>query len=85
MEKQLKELFIKQKRYQGQWIYQVTKKIDIEYLSKGDLLYLDNLHKDHLEIFNDKGKAKAVLNLNEIINFEKTDKILSEGRTIDIS
>ena len=78
-------LYKTKKRYQGQSIYQITKKIDNEYLSKGDFLYLDNLHKDHLEIFNDKGKAKAVLNLNGTLNFEKTDKILSEGRTIDVS
>lgn len=59
-------------QFQGQSIYEVIKKIDNPYLKKGDKLYLDNLHKDHLEVFDKKGNIRAVLNLDGTLNEIKT-------------
>ncbi|MFL0248845.1 hypothetical protein ACJDT4_00300 [Clostridium neuense] len=72
-------------KFQGQPIYEVTKKVDNQYLKKGDKIYLDNLHKDHLEVFDKKGNAKAVLNLDGTLNYEKTEKVLSEKRKLKIN
>lgn len=69
-------------QFQGQSIYKVTKKTDNSYLKKGDGLYLYNLHKDHLEIIDSKGKVKAVLNLDGSLNVTKTEKVLKEGRRV---
>lgn len=41
-----------------------------------------NLHKDHLEIIDSKGKVKAVLNLDGSLNVTKTEKVLKEGRRV---
>lgn len=71
-------------KFQGQSIYEVSKKIDNQYLKKGDKIYLDNLHKDHLEVFDKRGNAKAVLNLDGTLNYDKTEKVLSEGRKLKI-
>ena len=70
-------------QFQGQSIYEVTKKIDNKYLKKGDKFYLDNLHKDHLEVFDKRGNAKAVLNLDGTINVSKTEQALNEGRKLN--
>ncbi|KAJ50914.1 hypothetical protein BD780_000916 [Clostridium tetanomorphum] len=69
-------------QFQGQSIYEVTNKIDSPYLKKGDQLYLDNLHKDHIEVFDKRGNAKAVLNLDGTLNVSKTESALKEGRKI---
>ena len=66
-------------QYDGQSIYEVTKKIDSAYLKKGDRFYLDNLHKDHIEVFDKKGNFRVVLNLYASINEAKTKKRLEEG------
>ncbi|WP_252250322.1 hypothetical protein [Clostridium sp. ZBS13] len=71
-------------KFQGQSIYEVSKKVDNQYLKKGDKIYLDNLHKDHLEVFDKRGSAKVVLNLDGTLNYEKTEKVLSEGRKLKI-
>jgi hypothetical protein len=70
------------KQYQGQSIYTVTKKVDNEYLKKDDRFYLDNLHKDHLEVFDRRGKFQAVLNLDGSLNQAKTNAGFKQGRTI---
>ena len=59
-------------QFQGQNIYEVTKKIDNPYLKKGDKFYLDNLHKDHIEVFDKRGNVRAVLNLDGTLNEMKT-------------
>lgn len=69
-------------QFQGQSIYEVTSKTDNMYLKKGDKLYLDNLHKDHLEVFNKRGNAKAVLNLGGTLNVSKTEQALKEARRL---
>ncbi|WP_242675385.1 hemagglutinin repeat-containing protein [Phytopseudomonas dryadis] len=67
--------------YQGQSVYQVTSPIG-DYLAKGDRFYLDGMHKNHLEVFDSKGRFKAVLNLDGSYNAAKTSKAISEGRRL---
>jgi hypothetical protein len=52
--------------FQGAPVYKMTEKVKIgeTALKKGDHFYLDNLHKDHLEVFNKQGKLVDVLNFN---------------------
>jgi filamentous hemagglutinin len=69
-------------RIQGQTVYKITQKIQHPMLKKGDLFYLDKRHLDHLEIFSSDSHIKGVLNLDGIINFNKTKRVLQEGRTI---
>ena len=59
-------------QFQGQNIYEVTKKINNTNLKKGDKFYLDNLHKDHIEVFDKRGNLRAVLNLDGTLNEIKT-------------
>lgn len=67
-------------QYQGQSIYKVTEKTGSEYLKKGYGVYLDALHKDHLEVINKVGEVVYVLNLDGTLNADKTAKAI--GRTI---
>ncbi|MFD2388556.1 hypothetical protein [Enterococcus rivorum] len=61
------------KRIDGQSVYKVDSKKAKELgLNKGDQIYLDGLHKDHLEVFNSKGKFEKVLNLDGSVNVDKT-------------
>ncbi|MDK2600344.1 filamentous hemagglutinin [Bacillus stercoris] len=46
--------------------------MDNPYLKKGDRFYLDNLHKDHLEVFDKRGNLRVVLNLDGTLNEAKT-------------
>jgi len=66
-------------QYQGQSIYKATSDIG-ENISRGDQLYLDGLHKDHIEVFDRNGKFKASLNLDGTINEAKTTS--GQGRVI---
>ena len=59
------------RKYQGQTVYEVVDK-GVEGLNKWDLVYLDGLHKDHLEVFNRNGKFRKVLNLDGGLNSVKT-------------
>ncbi|MCB9024760.1 MAG: hypothetical protein H6625_00450 [Bdellovibrionaceae bacterium] len=55
--------------YQGQNIHQVVYKVgELQYIKNGDHSYLDNLHKNHIEVFNKTGKYKYCLNLDGSIN-----------------
>lgn len=67
-------------KYDGQSIYKVTKKTDNKYLKKGYGIYLDALHKDHLEVIDKTGDVKYVLNLDGTLNPDKTKKAL--GRVV---
>ncbi|HEM3606987.1 TPA: hypothetical protein U1C06_001992, partial [Streptococcus suis] len=62
------------KRYDGQSVYKVTE--NIGELKKGDQIYLDGLHKDHLEIFDKRGRLKDVLNLDGTSNLDKLNKAI---------
>ena len=68
-------------RYDGQSIYKIEKKIDSQYLKKGYGVYLDALHKDHLEVIDKRGNVKYVLNLDGTLNLDKTKKIY--GRVVN--
>ena len=61
------------RKYQGQTVYEVVDK-GIDGLKKGDLVYLDGLHKDHLEVFNKQGQIVNILNLDGTSNFNKLNK-----------
>ncbi|MHC8514734.1 hypothetical protein [Sporosarcina sp. ITBMC105] len=67
-------------KYDGQSLYKVEKKTDNQYLKKGYGVYLDALHKDHLEVIDKKGNLKYVLNLDGTLNPDKTKKAL--GRVV---
>ncbi len=67
----------------GESVYRIDKKIDNPILDKGDGIYLDSLHKDHLEVVNKRGKVKAVLNLDGTLNVKKTEIALKENRSIE--
>lgn len=67
-------------KYDGQTIYKVTSKTGNEYLKKGYGVYLDALHKDHLEVIDKLGNVKYVLNLDGTLNADKTAKAI--GRVI---
>lgn len=62
------------KRVDGQNVYKVDKKTGN--LKKGDQVYLDGLHKDHLEVFDKNGNLRTVLNLDGTINLEKYYKAM---------
>ncbi|MHC5278726.1 T7SS effector LXG polymorphic toxin [Listeria kieliensis] len=63
------------KRVDGQQVYKLKKNMKNFQLKKGDQVYLDGLHKDHLEVFDKKGNPLKVLNLDGTINIKKTEKI----------
>ncbi|MGT3221010.1 VENN motif pre-toxin domain-containing protein, partial [Yersinia enterocolitica] len=69
------------KQYQGQNIYQAQNKTG-DTIKKGDQLYLDAKHKDHLEVFDKSGNFKAVLNLDGSVNIDKTKA--GKGRKLKI-
>jgi hypothetical protein len=81
--KMLEKLLEKTKHHaQGQKVWRAIKNI-VEYgIKAGDYLYLDNLHKDHIEVFGSTGKMllKTVLNLDGSINAEKVANAI--GRSI---
>ena len=60
-------------QYNGQAVYEVVEK-RVDGLNKGDLVYLDGLHMDHLEVFNKQGKFEKVLNLDGTINKMKSTR-----------
>jgi toxin YxiD len=66
--------------YDGQSIYKVTNKTDNEYMKKGYGVYLDALHKDHLEVFDKQGVVRYVLNLDSGLDADKTEKAI--GRIV---
>ncbi|MFC0404008.1 hypothetical protein ACFFHS_03165, partial [Enterococcus ureilyticus] len=66
------------KKYQGQSVYKVDKKIGN--LKKNDQIYLDGLHKDHLEVFDSNGNLRTILNLDGTVNLDKYGKAV--GRTL---
>lgn len=68
------------KRVDGQNVYKVDKNMPEYGLKKNDQLYLDGLHKDHLEVFDKRGKSKTVLDLDGSKNSVKVKK--AEGRIL---
>ena len=69
------------KIYQGQAVYKASDNVS-ENIRKGDQFYLDAKHKDHLEVFDQRGNFVHVLNLDGTINPSKTAKAAAEGRRL---
>jgi filamentous hemagglutinin len=69
------------KIYQGQAVYKASDNV-YENIRKGDQFYLDAKHKDHLEVFDQRGNFIHVLNLDGTINPAKTAKAAAEGRRL---
>lgn len=67
--------------FQGQSIYQAKKPVG-DYIAKGDKHYLDGLHKDHIEVFDSKGKVKAVPNIDGSFNDAKTKAAKAKGQRL---
>jgi len=55
----------------GQTIYEVTCDLREYGLRKGDKLYLDGMHKNHLEVYRKNCSFKTILNLDGSENKEK--------------
>ncbi len=71
----------KDRKYKGAQIMEVTKDVEELGLKIGDFYYLDSQKKDHLEVFDQSGKSKSVIDANtgELIP-SKTKA--AEGRSI---
>lgn len=69
-------------QYKDATVYKVTEKIKHPMLERGDRFYLDKVHLDHIEVFSHTGHAKGVLNLDGTVNIIKTERAVSQGRTI---
>lgn len=67
--------------FQGQSVYQ-AKNIVGEHKSKGDKYYLDGMHKNHIEVFDSRGKFKVVVNLDGSYSQKKTEAAIKEGRRL---
>ncbi len=67
---------------QSQSVYRIVEKGTNKNLKKGYYYYLDNLHKDHIEVYDSYGECKHVLNLDGSKNVEKSR--LAKGRTIKV-
>lgn len=61
------------RQWDGQTIFKLNRKLNKYGLKKGDQFYLDAVHKDHLEVFNKRGKFKTVLNLDGTENILKRE------------
>ena len=68
------------KQFQGQSVYKINQRSGD--LNKGDQFYLDNLHKDHIEVFDKRGNFKGVYNLDGNKNLAKTEKAFKDGRAL---
>lgn len=67
------------KKFDGQSVYEVMKKVDRN-LRKRDYLYVDGLHMDHFEVFDEHGNLKSGLNLDGTLNIDKLLK--AKGRKL---
>ncbi|QPT40972.1 Uncharacterised protein [Oligella ureolytica] len=66
---------------QGQSVYRADDNMGNN-IKKGNLFYLDNLHKDHIEVFNKRGDFIHVLNLDGSINDSKTEAVNKQKRKL---
>jgi len=60
-----------------------VEKNTVKHLKKGDHIYLEVLHKNHLEVASKQGKINYVLNLDGTMNRKKTNTAIREGRKIN--
>lgn len=66
--------------YKGSAVYKATDGIGRN-IKRGDNLYLDSRHKDHIEVFKSNGELRSVINLDGTLNDAKTAVARAEGRT----
>jgi hypothetical protein len=67
----------------GSKIWRVIKDITEYGIKKGDWLYLDTLHGDHIEVFKKCGKImRTVLNMDGTKNVAKLQSAMNEARKI---
>lgn len=69
---------------QNQTTYKLNDKIAHSDLNKGDIYYLDTMHRDHLEVFKKNGEIRMVINLDGTINVKKTAVAIQENRSIKV-
>ena len=72
------------KVFQGAQVHKMIEKVKIgkTILKKGYHYYLDNLHKDHIEVFDKRGIIKDVLNFAGESLVKKLDRAKAHGRNI---
>ena len=79
-----KSLQGKAQKVRGRQVYKMTQDSPCGRLAKGDHFYLDLKHRDHIEVYNKRGKSVTVLNLDGTVNKAKEVVALEQGRRIDI-
>ncbi|AZG15247.1 hypothetical protein EHF44_04220 [Cupriavidus pauculus] len=67
--------------YKGSRIFVATKDVG-EKICTGDQFYIDSAHMNHLEVFDNKGRIRAALNLDGSVNEVKTVRAIKEGRRL---
>lgn len=80
--KELKKHSTKTKfNVKGQTVWKAKNDIAQLGIKKGDLYYLDSLHRDHIEVFSSKGKMplRTILNLDGTINTGKIDQAITRN------
>ena len=81
--KKLKKITRKtSQRKHGQPVYELTEKCPEYGLRKGDHVYLDAKHRDHLEICDKNTYARGVLNIDGSGNITKANKAIKENRKL---
>jgi hypothetical protein len=66
-------------------MYEVTEDIPGTSLREGDIFYLDpGKEKNHIEVYTRLCKAKDVINLDGMVNVEKRNVALAQGRRIKL-
>ncbi|WP_423192764.1 hypothetical protein [Cupriavidus sp. H18C2] len=67
--------------YKRSRIFVATKGVG-EKIRTGDQFYIDSAHMNHLEVFDNKGRIRVVLNPDGSVNEVKTVKAIKEGRRL---
>ncbi len=68
------------RRYKGSKIYKVIKDVKEFGIKEGDWLYLDKMHKDHIEVFCNKGEPmRTILNMDGTQNITKIQQAGERG------
>jgi filamentous hemagglutinin len=80
MGQDIKNKIVKKREFTPRDIYQVLETIPQYNLKKGDYIYVDRKHCDHLEVFGKNRLARTVLNFNGSINKVKAKN--AEGRVL---
>ncbi|MFZ5953566.1 MAG: hemagglutinin [Candidatus Dependentiae bacterium] len=63
-------------------VYKIKKDFGHPDLKKGFHYYIDKTHFDHIEVYDKRGFARTVLNLDGTVNYIKAKNAM--GRTIKV-